>query len=166
MNNVGPVNGPADLKGLKIRTIPARITLEGVSRMGAIATPMSQADVYSALEQGVLDGWENSPVTLYTLKLYEVTKYVSWSKHFMTPDLFAISSKTWVKLPDEYKEIIREEANKAVDFERRVWNENVVETVEKLKDEGVEFNEVADIQQFRSLQNPYGMITTNNFRMA
>lgn len=40
-----------------------------------------------------LDGWENSPITLYTLRLYEVTEYVSWTRHFMTPDLFGISAK-------------------------------------------------------------------------
>ncbi len=149
MNNVRPVNSPADLKGLKIRTIPTNITLEGVNRMGAIATPMSQADVYSALEQNVLDGWENSPITLYTLKLYEVTKYVSWTRHFMTPDLFTISSKTWAKLPDEYKTIIKEEATKAVNYEREIWGKSSDETVVKLKAEGVEFNDVANLQAFR-----------------
>ena len=149
MNNVRPINSPEDLKGLKIRTIPTNITLEGINRMGAIATPMSQADVYSALEQGVLDGWENSPITLYTLKLYEVTKYVSWTRHFMTPDLFTISSKTWAKLPDEYKTIIREEAAKAVDYERQLWDKSSSETVTKLKEEGVKFNDVADLQAFR-----------------
>lgn len=154
MNNAKPINSPVDLKGLKIRTIPAKITLAGVNRMGAIATPMSQADVYSALEQGVLDGWENSPITLYTLKLYEVTKYVSWSKHFMTPDLFAISSKTWAKLPEEYKTAIREEAQSAITFERKVWNEDVDRVVEELKKEGVEFNEVANLQAFRDATSP------------
>lgn len=63
MNNVRAINTPTDLKGLKIRTIPTNITLEGINRMGAIANPMSQADVYSALEQKVIDGWENSPTT-------------------------------------------------------------------------------------------------------
>ena len=149
MNNVRPINSPADLKGLKIRTIPTNITLEGVNRMGAIATPMSQADVYSALEQNVLDGWENSPITLYTLKLYEVTKYVSWTRHFMTPDLFTISSKTWAKLPDEYKTIVKEEAKKAIDYERQIWGKSSDETVVKLKAEGVEFNDVANLQAFR-----------------
>ena len=149
MNNVRPINSPADLKGLKIRTIPTNITLEGVNRMGAIATPMSQADVYSALEQNVLDGWENSPITLYTLKLYEVTKYVSWTRHFMTPDLFTISSKTWAKLPDEYKTIVKEEAKKAIDYERQIWGKSSDETVVKLKAEGVEFNDVTNLQAFR-----------------
>ena len=149
MNNVRPINRPADLEGLKIRTIPTNITLEGVNRMGAIATPMSQADVYSALEQGVLDGWENSPITLYTLSLYEVTEYVSWTRHFMTPDLFAISAKTWEKLSDDQKTIIQEEATKAVEYERSIWAENTEEAIDALLEEGVQFNDVADLDAFR-----------------
>lgn len=159
MNNVRPVNRPADLSGLKIRTIPTNITLEGINRMGAIATPLSQADVYSALEQGVLDGWENSPITLYTLKLYEVTKYVSMTRHFMTPDLFAISAKTWGKLSEDHKKIIAEEAQKAVAYERSIWAENTQQAMTALKAEGVEFNDVADLDAFRkatsSLWNEY-----------
>ncbi|WP_319417409.1 TRAP transporter substrate-binding protein [Marispirochaeta aestuarii] len=159
MNNVRPINRPSDLNGLKIRTIPTNITLEGINRMGAIATPMSQADVYSALEQGVLDGWENSPITLYTLKLYEVTDYVSWTRHFMTPDLFAISAKTWGKLSDDQKKIITEEAQKAVAYERSIWAENTQKAIDALKAEGVEFNDVADLDAFRkatsSLWNEY-----------
>ncbi len=110
---------------------------------------MSQADVYSALEQGVLDGWENSPITLYTLKLYEVTDYVSWTRHFMTPDLFAISAKTWDSLTEEQQQIIREEAQAAVEFERSIWAENTEEAVAALIEEGVEFNDVADLDAFR-----------------
>ncbi len=149
MNNVRPVNSPADLRGLKIRAIPTKITLDGVNAMGAIATAMSQGDVYSALEQGVIDGWENSPTTLYTLSLHEVTKYFSYTEHFMTPDLFVISAKTWAKLPDAYKTIIKEAATEAVAYERSIWTENEAEIVEKLKAAGVQFNEVADLDAFR-----------------
>jgi TRAP-type transport system periplasmic protein len=154
MNNIRPINTPKDLKGLKIRTIPTKITLEGINRMGAIATPMGQAEVYSALEQKVLDGWENSPTTLYTLKLHEVTKFVSLTRHFMTPDLLAISSKTWTKLPADYKKIISEEAKKAADFERKLWNTNEADIVTKLKAAGVKFNEVSDIKAFRDATKP------------
>ena len=159
MNNVRPINRPDDLNGLKIRTIPTNITLEGINRMGAIATPMSQADVYSGLEQGVLDGWENSPITLYTLRLYEVTEYVSYTRHFMTPDLFAISAKTWAKLSEADQKIIRDEARKAVEFERGIWAENTEKAVNALLEEGVKFNDVADLDAFRkatsSLWNEY-----------
>jgi TRAP-type transport system periplasmic protein len=150
MNNVRPINHPRDLNGLTIRTIPANITLAGINAMGAIASPMSQDEVYSALEQGVLDGWENSPVTLYTLSLHEVTKYVSYTRHFMTPDLFTISSRTWEKISEEDRAIIREEAQKAVDFERSIWAEATEEAVAKSMEEaGTEYNEVGDIQAFR-----------------
>ncbi len=122
MNNVRPINSPEDLKGLKIRTIPSKITLDSIKAMGAIPVAMSQADVYSALQQGVLDGWENSPTTLQTLKLYEVTKYVSWTRHFMTPDLFVLSAKTWAKLSPDQQKVVTDAAKKAVAFERGEWD--------------------------------------------
>lgn len=154
MNNIRPINSPEDLKGLKIRTIGTNVTLEGINKMGAIATPMSQADVYSALEQKVLDGWENSPTTLYTLKLHEVTKFVSYTKHFMTPDLFTISAKTWAKIPANYQAVLKEEAKKAADYERSLWNTNEAEIVKKLEAAGVKFNEVANIKAFQDATSP------------
>ncbi len=154
MNNSQPINSPKDLKGLKIRTIPSEITLKGINLMGAIATPMGQAEVYSALEQGVLDGWENSPITLYTLKLYEVTKYVSWTKHFMTPDLLAISGKTLAKLSAEEQKIIKEEAANAIALERKFWGSDADMAIEKLKEEGVVFNDVADVAAFQNATRP------------
>ena len=92
-------------------------------------------------------------------KLYEVTDYVSWTRHFMTPDLFAISAKTWGKLSDDQKKIITEEAQKAVAYERSIWAENTQKAIDALKAEGVEFNDVADLDAFRkatsSLWNEY-----------
>ncbi|HUZ17191.1 MAG TPA: TRAP transporter substrate-binding protein [Spirochaetia bacterium] len=154
MNNVRPINSPADLKGLKIRTISSKITLASINAMGAIAVPMDQADVYSALQQGVLDGWENSPTTLYTLKLYEVTKYVSWTRHFMTPDLFVLSAKTWAKLSPDEQKVMMAEAKKAVDFERQAWDSSESKIIEELKTNGVKFNDVSDLQAFRDRVKP------------
>ncbi|MDA3949558.1 MAG: TRAP transporter substrate-binding protein DctP, partial [Spirochaeta sp.] len=78
-----------------------------------------------------------------------VTEYVSWTRHFMTPDLFAISAKTWEKLSDDQKTIIREEATKAVEYERSIWAENTEEAIDALLEEGVKFNDVADLDAFR-----------------
>lgn len=154
MNNVRPINSPADLKGLKIRTIPSKITLDSIKAMGAIPVAMSQADVYSALQQGVLDGWENSPTTLQTLKLYEVTKYVSYTRHFMTPDLFVLSAKTWAKLSPDEQKVVTDSAKQAVTFERGAWDTAEAKNVELLKQEGVKFNDVADLAAFKAAVKP------------
>ncbi|MBC7240260.1 MAG: DctP family TRAP transporter solute-binding subunit, partial [Chloroflexi bacterium] len=95
INNKRPIYKPEDLKGLKIRVMPSKIMVDTLNLMGAIATPMGQGEVYSALQQGVIDGWENNPPTLLTLKLYEVSKYFSWTRHFCVPDVVLMSKKVF-----------------------------------------------------------------------
>lgn len=160
INNVRPINTPEDLKGLKIRVIGVKTVIEAINALGAIATPMSQSEVYSALQQGVLDGWENSPVTLYSLKLYEQSKYFSYSKHLMTPDLVALSKVTAKKLGEKNLAILKEVAQDASKMERKLWAENEGKMVKEMTDKGwCEFNQIADLTPFiektKYLQDQY-----------
>ncbi|WP_419174338.1 TRAP transporter substrate-binding protein [Desulfosediminicola sp.] len=149
INNERPINTVEDLKGLKIRVIGVKTVIKAVNQMGAIATPMSQAEVYSALQQGVLDGWENSPVTMHSLKLYEQSKYFSYSRHLMTPDLVALSKATAKKLGEKNLAILKEVARDASDYERKLWAENEGRMVQEMTEKGwVEFNEIKDITPF------------------
>ncbi|WP_029915296.1 TRAP transporter substrate-binding protein [Pelobacter seleniigenes] len=160
INNVRPINTPEDLKGLKIRVIGVKTVIEAINALGAIATPMSQSEVYSALQQGVLDGWENSPVTLYSLKLYEQSKYFSYSKHLMTPDLVALSKVTAKKLGEKNLAILKEVARDASKLERKLWAENEGKMVKEMTDKGwCQFNDIADLTPFiektKYLQDEY-----------
>ncbi len=160
INNERPINTPEDLKGLKVRVIGVKMVIEAMNALGAIATPMSQSEVYSALQQGVLDGWENSPVTLYTLKLYEQSKYFSYSKHLLTPDLVALSKVTAKKMGDKNLAILKEIALEASKLERKWWNEKESAMVKEMTDKGwCEFNEITDIAPFAAkvkyLQDEY-----------
>jgi TRAP-type C4-dicarboxylate transport system substrate-binding protein len=110
--------------------------------MGAIATPMAQGEVYSALQQGVLDGWENNPVTLLTLKLYEVSDYFSWTRHFMVPDIILISKQSFEKLTPEQQKAMVEAGAEAQVKQREYWNAFITKTVEELKANNVKFNDV------------------------
>lgn len=148
MNNKKPIYKPEDLNGLKIRVQPSNVTIAMANAMGAIATPMEQGEVYGALEQGVLDGWENSPTTLFSLKLYEVTKYFSETNHLMAPDVLLISKKTYSKLTQEQKIIIKNVAKDAQNFQRQLWIERENGIIKKLKNLGVKFNKVDTIQPF------------------
>jgi len=149
INNVHPINSVEDLKGLKIRVIGVKTVIKAINQMGAIATPMSQSEVYSALQQGVLDGWENSPVTMYSLKLYEQSKYFSYSRHLMTPDLVALSKITVKKLGEKNFAILKEIALEASAYERKLWAENEGKMVKEMTDKGwVEFNEIKNIAPF------------------
>lgn len=148
MNNKKPIYKPEDLSGLKIRVQPSNVTIAMGNAMGAIATPMEQGEVYGALEQGVLDGWENSPTTLHSLKLYEVTKYFSETNHLMAPDVLLMSKKVYSKLTTEEKKIVKDAAKDAQEFQRKLWVEKESDIIQDLKEKGVVFNKVDSVDPF------------------
>lgn len=148
MNNKKPIYKPEDLNGLKIRVQPSNVTIAMGNAMGAIATPMEQGEVYGALEQGVLDGWENSPTTLYSLKLYEVTKYFSETNHLMAPDVLLMSKKVYSKLTPQEQIIVKNAAKDAQNFQRKLWVEKENDIIENLKNHGVVFNKVDSVEPF------------------
>lgn len=165
INNKRPVYKPEDLNGLKIRVQPSNVTINMGNAMGAIAVSMEQGEVYGALEQGVLDGWENSPTTLHSLKLYEVSKYFSETNHLMAPDVLLMSKKVHDKLSSSEKEIVIQAAKDAQDFQRKLWVEREEKIVEELKSFGVQFNKVDDLTPFvertKSLWDDYSKKNKN-----
>lgn len=163
INNKRPVNSPEDLKGLKIRVQPAKSTIELMNAMGAIATPMEQSEVYSALEQGVIDGWENSPVTLLSLKLYEVSKYFSYTNHLMLPDMLLMSKKVYDGLSDKDKQVLREAAKEAQTKQRGLWADYEGKAIKELETKGVKFNQIKDTTPFVNAVRPvWKTFTTAN----
>ena len=154
INDTKPINSPADLKGMKIRVMNSQLMVNTLNAMGAIATPMSQGEVYTALEQGVLDGWENNPVTLLTLKLYEVSDYFSWTRHFMVPDLIMISKRSFDQLTPDQQKALLEAGREAEAKQREYWDAFISKTIVELKEHDVKFNEVSDIQAFRDSVKP------------
>jgi len=162
INNKKPITKPEDLKGLKIRVMDSRLMVNTLNAMGAIATPMAQGEVYSALQQGVLDGWENNPVTLLTLKLYEVSDYFSWTQHFMVPDLVLISKQAFEKLTPEHQKALLEAGRESEAKQREYWNAFVGKTVEELKSHNVKFNDV-DIAPFVKSVQPVWEDYTKKF---
>lgn len=148
MNNKKPIQTPEDLEGIKIRVQPSKITIDMANAMGAIGVAMEQGEVYGALEQGVLDGWENSSITLHSLKLYEVTKYFSETNHLMAPDILLISKKSFDKLNDQEKNIIKKVAKEAQSYQRNLWIEEEQKIVADLKEKGVIFNKIDNLKPF------------------
>lgn len=163
INNKRPVNSPDDLKGLKIRVMNSKLMVDTLNAMGAIATPMGQGEVYSALQQGVLDGWENNPTTLYTLKLYEVSKYYSWTRHFSTPDVILMSRKVFDKLTPEEQKAMVEAGKEASVKGRELWAAAEKQHIDELVKKGVIFNDVKDIQPFVARVKPVWKAYTDKF---
>jgi TRAP-type C4-dicarboxylate transport system substrate-binding protein len=124
--------------------------LDSMSAMGAVPVAMSQGEVYTAIQQGVLDGAENSEVTFYDLKQYEVAPIYSYTKHFMIPDILVINKGAYDSLSPANKAIfdrlVTETVNKA--FDTFIATVDVAKN--KAKAEGATFIEDFDAAIFRS----------------
>ena len=108
----------ADLKGLKIRTIPTPVFVGAVNAMGASATPMNFGEVYTSLQSGVLDGYEHTSTTTVSFKFYEIAKYYALTQHLLDPTVVAFSLSEWNKLDDKEKAVVQEGAKLATDIAR------------------------------------------------
>lgn len=97
-NNVRPVKSMADVKGLKLRTLPANVQVATWENFGALPTAIDANEIYSSLQTGVVVGQENSVGDIYTRKLSEVQKYMTYTRHVYTPACLAMSVRTWEKL--------------------------------------------------------------------
>ena len=98
-----PIYKPEDLKGLKIRVQPSPTAMHLVSALGGSPTPIPWGELYTALQQGVVDGAENNPPSFYLSHHYEVCKYYSLNEHTIIPDVLLISTHVWNTLTDQEK---------------------------------------------------------------
>jgi tripartite ATP-independent transporter DctP family solute receptor len=152
-NKVRPVVTPEDLDGLKIRVMESPLMVNTVNAMGGSATPMSYSELYTALEQGVLDGGENAAGNVLNDKFYEVSGYFSLTQHFRPPGIVAISMNTWNGLSAEQQAVLTEEATALQDYEIQLTAETGAAAMEELKAKGMEINE-ADVAAFRDRMGP------------
>lgn len=109
-NNAKPINTPADLQGIKIRTPKSTWRVKMFSAWGANPTPMSFSEVFVALQTGVIDGQENPYTNIAAAKLNEVQKYLSVTGHVYTPSYLTAGASQWAKLPEDVRMILEKTA--------------------------------------------------------
>ncbi len=148
-----PVTSPADLKGYKVRVMQSDTMKRMFDLMGGVGTPMAQSEVYTAIQQGVLDGGENNEVTYVDLKHYEVAPYFSYTQHLMVPDLILINTSIYDKMSTEHRATFHKLMNEAVEKEFSVWNENVASAKSIAIENGATFIDV-DIKPFQQNVKP------------
>jgi len=102
-NNERPINVPADLQGIKLRTPKGAWRVKMFKSYGANPTPMALSEVFVALQTGVIDGQENPMAQIYSQKFQEVQKYLSLTGHVYTPAYVTVSKKHWAKLPADVR---------------------------------------------------------------
>lgn len=133
-----PVNSPADLSGLKIRVQESPTSVKLVNAFGASATPIAWGELYTALQQGVVDGAENNPPSFFTSRHYEVCKYYSLNEHTSVPDVLLISTIIWNDLTPQEQQWLQEAADESYEYEKKLWQEATREALQTVKEAGVE----------------------------
>jgi tripartite ATP-independent transporter DctP family solute receptor len=128
---------PEDLAGKKIRVMRSKMAMDLISQLGGAPTPIPFGELYTALQQGMVDGAENNPPTLDTSRHYEVARHYSLDEHARIPDMVLISPKVWDSFTPQQQRWLREAADESVVFQRDLWGRKTLESLERVKAAGV-----------------------------
>lgn len=145
-----PVRTPADLQGLKIRVQKSITSTRMVQALGGSATPIDWGELYSALQQGVVDGAENNLPSFYLSRHYEVSPYLTLDEHTWVPDVLLVSTHVWNELTPEERGWLQQAANASVAEQRRLWQEASETALARVREAGVEVIE-PEVGAFRRL---------------
>jgi tripartite ATP-independent transporter DctP family solute receptor len=136
-NSAREVRTPADLRGLKIRTMQNPIHLETFRAMGANPTPMPFSEVFTALQQRTIDGQENPIPTIWLSKFYEVQRFVTLTGHVYGPHIMLISKRLWDTFPAADQKAILEAAQESAVFQRALNRKMNRDFVDNLRRAGI-----------------------------
>lgn len=148
-----PIRTPDDLRGLKIRTQESPVAIEMVNQLGGSATPISFGELYTALQQGVVDGAENNPPSFHTTRHYELCNYYSLDRHTAPPDVLLASTHLWERLTPQEREWLQEAAVASAQHQKKLWDKATAEAMKTVKEAGVEIIE-PDLAAFREAVSP------------
>lgn len=141
-NNKREVKTAEDIKGLKIRTLESKVHVETWKALGANPTPMSFSQLYSALEQGVVDGQENPYGNVVASKFNEVQKYLTNTGHIYNANIFLISKKFWDGLSDQEKDIVKKVAEESKVYQRQLNDKEDQDSVAILTQKGMKITDL------------------------
>ncbi len=135
--NKRPVETPADLEGLKIRVMKSQTSVRMVAELGGSPTPISLGEIYTALQQGVVDGAENNPPTFHRMRHYEAAGFYSLDEHTFVPDVLLMSKRVWDELSAEEQGWLMRAVRESVDYQRQLWQAETEQSLEAVKSAGV-----------------------------
>ncbi len=136
-----PIRKPGDLNGLKIRVQPGQSSVRMLLALGASPAPIDFGELYTALQQGVVDGAENNINSFMASRHSDVARYFSLSYHTSIPDVLLISSKSWNKLNERQQSIIKQAARESTLEMRHIWQRVSAGNMEAAKKAGIKFIE-------------------------
>jgi len=165
-NSKHPIKAPADVKGLKIRTPPDTMTVDIMQALGADTQQIKFAELYVALQQGVVDGQENPLANIASAKLYEVQKYLSLTGHKYEATPFVISKRSWERLSPADQKVFTEAAAEATQLQRKLSKEADDKLAAELKGKGVQVDAVdrkAFVEATRSVYTKWSAGPSGDF---
>ncbi len=133
-----PIYKPEDLKGLKIRVMKSKTSVQMIQALGGSATPIAWGELYTALQQGVVDGAENNPPTFYLSHHYEVCRYYTLDEHTAIPDVLLISTHIWNSLTEQQQKWLMQAINESVEVQRKYWKEASEHALQEVEKAGVQ----------------------------
>ena len=139
---------PENLGGLKIRVMESPTAIQMMQLLGASPTPISWGELYTSLQQGVVDGAENNPPSFYLSRHYEVCKYYVMSEHTSIPDVLLTNTHLWGRLSEQEKEWLQTAVDLSVPYQREQWKLSESESLEAVEASGIEIS-YPDKQPFR-----------------
>jgi len=147
------VASPADLNGMKIRVQESPTSISMIEAMGGAPTPMSFGEVYTSLQQGVIDGAENNETGLTSNKHGEVAKAYSYTEHQYVPDVLIVSTSMWDGLSEEQQQAITDAAVDSSESHKTVWADAITQAITDAEGMGVTFYDI-DKQPFIDAATP------------
>jgi len=131
------IQTPSDLTGMKIRVQISAMSMKLVEAMGGSPTPISWGELYTALDQGIVDGAENNSPSFRQSRHYEVCKYYILDEHTRLPDMLMISVRVWNHLTAEQQQILQEAVDESVVYQRKIWAEAEQADLRAVEEAGV-----------------------------
>ncbi|WP_212526119.1 TRAP transporter substrate-binding protein [Actibacterium sp. MT2.3-13A] len=149
INNSRPVTKPADVVGVKYRTMQNPVFIEMFDSLGGNPVPMAWGEVFTAMQQGTVDGLEIPSAVVQANNFFEVTKYLSQTRHTYSAIHLLMSERSFSRLPEDIQKAVIEAGRTALEVERQTVAMNEHEILESLKASGMEINDVEDVAPFR-----------------
>ncbi len=153
-NNKHAINQASDAAGLKMRTMENKVHMEGYKTFGILPTPMAFPELFTALQQGTVDGQENPIPVILSAKFSQVQKYLSLTGHVYSPAVIIITPKVWSQLSDADKKVFTSASVTAAAAQRKKVNDDENTGIAQLKKDGMQVVEHVNGESFRKAVAP------------
>ena len=153
-NNVRPIVQASDANGLKMRTMENKVHMDGYKTFGILPTPMAFPELFTALQQGTVDGQENPIPVILAAKFAQVQKHLSLTNHVYSPAVIILSPSVWNQLSDADKQVFLNAAKAASAAQRKKVNDDEANGIALLKKDGMQVVEQVNGESFRQAVTP------------